>query len=112
MATTIIPTRSDGAQRYSLRCPLGATVYSLEFFWNARDSSWSMTISDSSGNLLLSRKITVGTALLGRFQGSTLPYGEIFAYDTSGANADPGLTDLGIRVLLTFTDGADILAYP
>jgi len=112
MSTTIIPTRTDGAQRYSFRCPLGASIYALELFWNARDPSWSMTISDTSGNLLLSRKITVGTPLLGRFQAATLPFGEIFAYDTSGASIDPGLTDLGARVLLTFTDGADILAYP
>ena len=61
--------------------------------------------------MLLSRKITVGTPLLGRFQGATLPYGELIAYDTSGADADPGLTDLGVRVLLTFTDGADIIAF-
>lgn len=112
MATVILPTRADGVQRYSYRSMLGSVLYAFEFFWNARDSSWSFTLSDISGNLLLSRKITVGTPMLSRFQQSNLPYGEIVAYDTSGSNTDPGLTEFGSRVVLTFTDGADILAYP
>jgi hypothetical protein len=110
VATSVLPTRTDGAQRYSFRCPLGASIYAFEFFWNSRDASWSFTLSDTTGNLLLSRKITVGAPLLNRFAGSTLPYGELIAYDTSGANQDPGVTELGTRVLLMFTDGADILA--
>ncbi len=112
MATVILPTRTDGAQRYSFRSMLGGVLYAFEFFWNVRDLSWSFTLSDTSGNLLLSRKITVGTPILSRFQQANLPYGEIVAYDTSGANIEPGLTELGSRVVLTFTDGADILAYP
>ena len=111
MATTILPTRTDGSQRYSYRAMLGGVLFAFEFFWNVRDSSWSFTLSDTNNNLLLSRKITVGTPLLSRFQQNNLPYGELFAYDTSGSNMDPGLTDFGSRVVLTFTDGADIVAY-
>lgn len=108
MATVIIPTRTDGTQRYSVRTALGSGTYRIEFFWNTRDSSWSFVLSDSSGNQLFARKITLGAPIFSRFQDARLPYGEMTAVDTSGQNAEPGLTDLGTRVLLLFTDGADI----
>jgi hypothetical protein len=108
MATTVVPMRTDGAQRYSMRLQLAGTVFAFVFIWNARDSSWSMQISDASGNLLISKKITVGTPMTWRYATATLPKGEFLALDTSGADQDPGLTDLGSRVLLTFTDAADL----
>ena len=110
MATIILPTRTDGTQRYSFRSTLGGTLFGFEFIWNARDSSWWMALSDSSGNLLLSKKIAVGTPLTWRYANAALPFGELLAFDTSGASVDPGLTDLGARVLLTFTDAADLIA--
>ena len=108
MSTVVIPTRTDGSQRYSFRAPLGATIFGFEFFWNSRDNSWSFTLSDSSGNLLLSKKITINTPLTYRYSNAALPKGEFLAFDSSGQNLEAGLKDLGSRVILTFTDAADL----
>jgi hypothetical protein len=108
VATIVIPTRTDGTQLYSMRMTLGGVGFTLGLQWNDRDASWSLAISDSSGALLLVKKVTVGTPLTKNYATATLPSGEFIAIDTSGADIDPGLTDLGSRVLLTFTDAADL----
>lgn len=111
MATVTIPTRTDGTQHYTFRTSLGGNVYRFEFFWNARDSSWSFVMSDGTGEPLVARKVVLDTPMFSRFQDGRLPFGEMMAMDTSGQDVEPGLTDLGSRVLLTFTDGADIQAF-
>jgi hypothetical protein len=108
MATVILPTRTDGTQRYNFRCNLGGSLFGIEMVWNSRESAWWMLLSDSSDNLLCTRKVVVGCALLWRFQSNlALPAGEMWAVDTSGQSLDPTLTDLGSRVLLTFQNLAD-----
>jgi hypothetical protein len=111
VSTVLIPTRIDGSQRYSFRVSLGsisAVIFGFEFTWNSRDGSWSMMISDSTGNLLFSKKITLGVPMTWRYSNPSLPKGEFLAVDTSGQDQEAGLTDLGSRVLLTFTDAADL----
>lgn len=110
MATVAIPTKTDGTQRYTLRTSLGGNAYGFEFFWNPRDSSWSFILSDSNGGEIVERKVTLGSLMLLKFADPRLPAGELCAIDTSGQDLDAGLTDLGGRVLLVFTDAADILA--
>lgn len=109
MDTVIVPTVTDGRQRYSLRTQLGGNVYGMEFRWNVRDSSWSFLLSDAAGDPLLSRKVVLGAVMFSRFQDVALPFGDMLVTDTSGQNLDAGLTDLGTRVLLIFRDGADIV---
>lgn len=108
MSTVVLPTLADGRQRYRFRANLSGGLFSFEFQWNARDSSWSVAISDATGNLLLSKKIALNTPLTYRYSNPALPKGEFLAIDTSGQNVEPGLTDLGSRVLFTFTDAADL----
>ncbi len=110
MATVIIPTKTDGTQRYSMRVALGQISYRMELAFNTRDSSWSLILQDSSGAQLFARKLTLGAPFFSRFQDARLPYGELSLLDTSKQNLEPGLTDLGNRVLLLFKDGADIVA--
>src|SRR5712664_3067557 len=107
MATVIIPTRTDGTQRYSFRCQLGARYFNLEFRWNPREASWGFVISDAAGNLLAAEKVVVGSALTIHQVDARLPAGELIAIDTAGTDLDPGLTELGARVVLTFTPSAD-----
>jgi hypothetical protein len=107
MASVLIPTRTDGTQRYAIRCQLGARYYTLEIRWNARDSSWGFVLSNAAGDELVSKKIVVGQMLTIHEVDERLPIGELLAIDTSGQDLDPGLTDFGTRVLLTFTDAAD-----
>lgn len=107
MATTVLPTRTDGVQRYSLKVQLGSKYFTLEFRWNARDLSWGVVIADAAGIVLTAKKIVVGIPLTVHQVDSRLPNGELIAVDTTGKDRDPGLTELGGRVLLTFTDAAD-----
>lgn len=108
MSTIILPTRSDGTQRYNFRSTVGGKLYAFEFTWNPRDQSWNMALSDTSGNLLLSKKVTLNAPMTFRYSNPALPKGEFMAIDTSGQNMEPGLLDLGARVLLAFTDAADL----
>lgn len=108
MSTTVIPTRYDGTQRYRQQCTLAGARFTLEFLWNDRDRSWSMGIYDASSNLLAAKKVTLDTGMLWRYADPRLPAGELFAVDTSGAQQEPGLYDLGSRVLLTFVPAADL----
>src|SRR6267378_2252895 len=77
MAAQILPTLTDGTQFYTQRVVLDGVAFVLQFSWNARDSSWYLLIRDSSANPLLSRRLAVGSTLLGRFKIQGLPAGEI-----------------------------------
>jgi hypothetical protein len=110
MSSVILPTLTDGTERYNLRIPLGGEFFGFEFRWNARDGSWSFALSDASGAVLLSRKLVVSFPMLFHAADERLPDGELYAVDSTGADEEPGLTDLGSRVLLTFTPYADIVA--
>jgi len=108
MATSIVPTRTDGKQRYSVRVLLDGLNFTLEFFWNPRELAWYLLIYDASGNQLLIRKVVVGQPLTQIFVNPALPRGELFAIDTTGKDQDPGLTDLGSRVVLIYIPKADL----
>ena len=105
MADFIIPTRID-LEDYEVEVELGDTSYLLRFTWNYRSEYWFLTISDTDSNVIVGGvKVVVGKPLLAEVSNEDAPAAEILAVDTSGANSDPGLTDLGDRVLL-FWNGA------
>jgi hypothetical protein len=110
MSTIVLPTLTDGTQRYDFRIMLGGSFFGFDFRWNPRDSSWGFVLSDASGNALLTRKVALGLPMLYRAADSRLPNGELYAIDTTGKGQEAGLTDLGGRVQLSFTDAADIAA--
>jgi hypothetical protein len=65
-------------------------------------------IRDVNGVRLLSgRRVVVSLPLLARLRDPRLPAGELTAVDTTGANADPGVNDLGGRVRLLYFERAD-----
>lgn len=111
MSTRIIPTRTDGVQWYDISIDLDDVTYVLEFSWNPIGLFWAMTIRDRDENILISeRRIVVGELLLSRFRDIRLPAGEMMAIDTTGADIDPGVTELGedARVALLYMDAADM----
>jgi hypothetical protein len=110
MATVIIPTRTDGVQRYSLRCQLGDRYFTLEFRWNARDSVLGvrhLRRGRQRARRAEDRRRDAAHHPPGRRAnaGRRVHRGR---YDR-GKDQDPGLTELGSRVLLTFTDAADFV---
>jgi hypothetical protein len=108
MATIVLPTSTDETH-YTFEISLEGVPFLFEFYWNARDASWVMSISDVAGTpLLMGRKVTLGTLLLTRFRNPALPLGELQAVDTSGANVEAQVNDLGTRVQLLYFESADI----
>lgn len=108
MATSILPTLTDGTKSYEFRAQFGGATYLVALRWNARAQAWRLSLSDSEGNVLRTKKVALGVGLLARESNSRLPYGELLALDTSGQDLQPGVDELGARVKLLFTDYADL----
>lgn len=109
MAVYTLPVRA-GAPWHDFTVELDGRPYVLELAWNARAAAWFLHVRDADGGpLLMGLKLVVGLPLLRRFRHEDrLPRGELIAVDTQGAAADPGLDDLGRRVLLLYLDAADL----
>lgn len=106
MALIQLPLRSDlPAFKYQIEIDL--TLYTLSFTYNARIGKWFLSIGDQDGNPILQGvKLIVGWSLLRQHKDDRLPKGTLFCLDTSDQNLDPGLTELGSRVLLTYEEPA------
>jgi hypothetical protein len=104
MADFIIPTRTD-SEDYEVEVELGGVAYLLRFTWNYRESFWYLTISDTDSNVIAGNiKVVISKPLLLEISNEDKPNGQLIAVDTSGADIEAGLDELGDRVLL-FWDG-------
>ncbi len=107
MATWIIPTLTD-TEFYVERVELDSVVFELTFAWNTREEKWFLSVADADGVALASGiKIVADWPLFQSVSNADMPAGTMLANDTSGAGLDPGLDDLGDRVLLMYQDAAD-----
>jgi hypothetical protein len=104
MATFIIPTRTD-LEYYTERVELDGVVFELTFSWNTREEVWMISVADADGVALASGvKIVVDWELFRSVSNADMPEGIMMALDTSGAGLDPGLTELGERVILLYQE--------
>lgn len=104
MATWIIPTLAD-TEFYTERVELDGVVFALTFAWNTREEKWYLSIADADGVALASGiKIVADWPLFQSVSNTDMPKGMMIANDTSGAGLDPGLDELGGRVLLMYMD--------
>jgi hypothetical protein len=102
--TSIDPTDTDYAQTHEL----DGREYVLRFTWCSRDASWGVSVYLTDGTpLSLGRKIVLGIPLLNGEIDSRLPAGALMAIDPTGSDVDPGLGELGGRVLLAYYDAAE-----
>lgn len=117
MALTI-PNRTD-LTAYTERVLLDGVSYDLEFLWNDRDNSWNMTVYDSAtavntdgsrDAIVAGIPVHVGWPLLRQYVVTNKPAGEIVALDTSGKDLDPGVNELGSRVVLVYLTAAEVAA--
>lgn len=96
------PTRVD-LPAYGYQVQLDGITYGLNFTYNDRMSRWMISISDSSGNLLVGEvPVIVNYPLFDRYKVTGLPAGTLFAFDTANTNADPTRYELGDRVRLYY----------
>lgn len=110
MAVLTIPTRTDlGA--YTFQIELDDKLYRFTMQFNHREGYWYMSIADESGNdIRTGVKIVSNFPLLRRVANIDSPAGEIMALDTTDADADAGLEDLGDTILLTYVEEGSVPA--
>jgi hypothetical protein len=104
MAILTIPTSTTLAI-YRFTIELDGVVYGLSFFYNNRDERWYYDLYDESGNLLRAGlKAASGWPSLRLDKSRDRPPGDIFAIDPTSLDTEPGLSDLGDSVILTYVE--------
>lgn len=101
-----------GEFHYRSRCVINAVELWLEFRWNERDNAWYMSMYDLEDDPIFEgEKVALG-ALIGarKRYDPRWPGGCFLADDTSGANVEAGLDDLGARVQLRYFTRDEALA--
>lgn len=85
--------------------------YNLDVKWNARDSAWYFDISTETDTVIRRGIKVVLGAYLGRVSTDPLfENGAIVALDTSGAQRDAGLDDIGTRVQVLYLTALELQA--
>lgn len=102
MATEIVQTLSDGSAHYRQTTPLDGVNFVLRFDFNTRSGDWHLTVNDADDQRISgcgSRKLAVGYPVLQRSKSPDRPAGGLFVI---GTGIDPGLNDLGARIVLSY----------
>ena len=109
MATVIVPTTSDH-ERFIERVQLEGLNFVLRIRYNSRMGEWILDLFDTDQNALVrSRAAVLDWDLFQQFGHlTTLPPGFMNFFDTTGGGARATRTDLSTRVILLYTDLADI----
>jgi hypothetical protein len=105
----IIQTYSDKTARWTQTVDLSKVRYQLYFSWNTRMQSWSMSVMDSDGALLLGGiRLVSGIDLLKNYKASApqLPAGILRILDRHDDPSTAELTrdNFGTRFVLTYTE--------
>jgi hypothetical protein len=103
----IIPITA-GVNDQQITTTIDTVSYVLRVRWNTRDAAWCIDAWERDGTTAIAFgvKIVVGI-LLGQAIQHPLFMAGMFAWDTSGSDLDPGLNDLGNRVLLVSLTAGD-----
>ena len=101
MALLQIPTRTD-KDNYGVAVSLEGADYRFSFAWNYRASYWAMSIDGVISGLAL--RVGVSEDLLRYVPSTSKPPGKFYLVDTSGQDLDPGIDELGGRVLLLYQE--------
>lgn len=79
---------------FTQQVPLDSVVYTLDFHWNNRGGSWSLTIRDVEQNLIVAGiRLVQGIDMLEQYQSYSLPPGELYIFDFGGDFSDIGKND-------------------
>lgn len=108
MATLDLPNRTD-FPHYIFETELESNTYQFEFRWNDRAQAWFMEMRDVNGDQIISgKRICIGAPILMRHMDPRLPRGELYVTDTLDKDVEPGLADLGGRVILSYIPSDDL----
>lgn len=103
------PPQTPPLPAFDVTALLDGVTYALHFQWNATDAGWRVRILDEPGQVVLmgdARTVLnwpLYESLLVRY-----PAGGLVFFDTSGQEIEPGLADLGDRVILLYFLAAEL----
>ncbi len=109
METAIIMTHADEYPRWTQRTTLSGVLYELYFNWIERTGTWTMSVLDASGTLLLGGiRLVPGIDLLAKYRVSVggLPAGKLIVIDRQNdpVTAELDRNSFGERFLLGYFD--------
>ncbi|MBU0975160.1 hypothetical protein KKD03_05675 [Patescibacteria group bacterium] len=94
---------------FSKVATLDGTDFILEFQWNEREARHYCSLKDAAGTELVgATKVVVDTPWLVHETSASMPAGQLWFIDSTGAGIDPGLLDLGRRVQLMYVEEANV----
>jgi len=106
-----MPPYDDGTERqpwYDYTITLEDVMYRVELKYKDRLGRWYLYLYDADDNaLLLGKKLSVNVDLLAQYEIDGLPPGGIVLWDSSGAEAECGYDDLGVRCVLLYLTEAE-----
>ena len=113
MALLEVPT-DNRLPIYEQNVQLDGTQYIIALYFNPRinngQGKWCLTLADQNRNMLVGPvPIVVNWPLFDRFVDLVDLPGTLFAFDTSGNNADPGQFELGANVRLYYLEAGTVL---
>ncbi len=106
----VIETRSD-LPWYDLQVDLDGVTVTLELRWNVHVGAWYLAVLDADAvdTLQAGIRVVADFPLSAYWTGRTPP-GALVAIDTAGDGRDPGVDDLGSRVVLVYFTAAELAA--
>jgi hypothetical protein len=112
MAIVVIDTSTDPEVfAYRQFVDLEQRTYLFRLDWNERDESWSLSIYDQDEEpLVTGKRVSIGADLMRGEVDNRLPQGILMAVDVTQQHGEAGVSDLGARVKLTYTEVATIEA--
>jgi hypothetical protein len=102
----LVPTPTSGYPHIRQRVALSGATYQLRWLWNERDRAWTFCLWDADGGpLVLGVRVVLGVDLLEAApQGPRRPPYRMVVVDPTQRGQEPGLTDLGSRVKVIYTE--------
>lgn len=109
-----IPLTVPVPPRATFTMDLAGVTVTFTLRWNSATSGWYIdTRTAAEADVVLGRRLTVGRPIGWRSLDPRFPVtGWLVVIDTTGAQEDPGYTDLGTRHRLLFVDRSDIPRIP
>lgn len=109
MAKVQLPLRSD-APFFDFSVELDGVSYGFAFAWNTRSQQWTVQLLTAEEDPVAVSPLVIDLPLFFRSRDARKPPGLLLAVDTSGEGADPGLHDLGSRVVVIYFERSELPA--
>lgn len=87
---------------YDFEVDLKGKIYKFDIEWNTRSEFWSISLFDSSDNLIAQGVPQTNYPLFMTNTNPNFPDGILWVIDTSGKNQDINRTNFGNEILLVF----------